>query len=251
MAAEHTTEAPRQRSTAPLVTFTLYDNSRADGEGPSASGTASGAQAPLPPLLADLDASARQQQADNIREEVLRSPLVDVWRPLAEVAAEYADSNAAFHAKLLDLVHAQVTRVRRVRGDGNCFYRCVLLGLLEGLASTPAGRRKAAVERVRAAFSRIKETLSHCYQECVTEDPLLLLSQLLDAAADGTLTAATLHDRFQDEQQQDIMYVLFLLRMCASSEVMSRSEHYYPVCCCWRPPRPAETERDSPTAALG
>ena len=178
----------------------------------------------------------------------MRSPLVDVWRPLAEVAAEYADSNPAFHAKLLDLVHAQVTRVRRVRGDGNCFYRCVLLGLLEGLVvSKPAGRRKAAVERVRAAFSRIKGTLSHCYQECVTEDPLLLLSQLLDAAADGSLTAATLHDRFQDEQQQDIMYVLFLLRMCASSEVMSRSEHYYPVCRCW----PAETESDSLTAALG
>ena len=223
MTAENTPDAPRT-SSAPLVTFTLYDNGRRDSEGPSGSV----AQAPLlPPLLEDPDNASRQrdrQQAE-ILEESSRSPLVSEWRPLTEVAAEFADSNPAFHAKLLDLHAQSISRVRRVRGDGNCFYRCVLLGLLEGLVGKPAGLRRAAVERARAAFTRLKSVLDQCYQECVTEDPLMLLNQLLDAAADGTLTATTLHDRFQDDS---IMYLLFLLRMCASSEVMSRSEHYYP-----------------------
>lgn len=221
--------ARQQYASAPLVTFTLYDHGTAEALPAGRPSTPTSGEAPLVVGAADTTAAVDRQHAD-ILAEVNRAPLLADCQSLDVAAREFADMHPVFCAKLLDL-HAQGMRqLRRVRGDGNCFYRCCLFGLLESLLRVPTlAARRVAVDRVRAVFARAKDVMLRVgYQECVLEDPLTVLHELLDTVQGGTLTPSGLEARFRDEVNNGVMYVMFLLRLCASSEIVHREEHYYP-----------------------
>jgi ubiquitin thioesterase protein OTUB1 len=210
----------------PLVTMTLYDATKSSVDRP-----ATPSYTAVVSEQVDNAAALDRQHAD-ILEEVNRAPLLDDARPLDVCAAEFSETHPVFCAKLLDL-HAQgMTQLRRVRGDGNCFYRCCLFGLLEGAvrAASPLFRR-AAVDRARAVFARAKRVmLAVGYQEYVLEDPMMVLKELLDAVEEPSFTLSSLEARFREDANNGggVAYVLFLLRMCAASEIISREEFYYP-----------------------
>ncbi len=75
-----------------------------------------------------------------------RAPLVGAPEPLAALRAEFAD--ARFLEKIASLEAGVYVSLRRMRGDGNCFYRAVAYGLFEHLAA--AGPDAAAAVRARA-----------------------------------------------------------------------------------------------------
>jgi hypothetical protein len=94
------------------------------------------------------DWAAAEEQRDEIARAVAASqPLVGQREPLAALQAEYAHS-AVFSSKLRE-VAAQYAEIRRVRGDGSCFYRAFLVGLAEYLVAArvvrPAGPLDAFV----------------------------------------------------------------------------------------------------------
>jgi len=85
-------------------------------------------------------------QEDEIREAVAASqPLVSEREPVTALQLEYA-GNPVFSAKLTTFA-ATHAEVRRVRGDGSCFYRAFLVGLSEWLlranVTHPAGHADA------------------------------------------------------------------------------------------------------------
>ena len=98
---------------------------------------------------ADLNRGAEALQ-DAARAASERDPLVGEEEPITALAADYVD-NPAFSGKLADLNTRYVT-VQRVRGDGNCFYRALLVGL--GLAFARGGVR-ALVPTSRGAFATL------------------------------------------------------------------------------------------------
>ena len=77
-----------------------------------------------------LDPSASVEQEEAIRQAIrLSQPLVGPKEPFTALQAAYAD-NPKFLQKLRSGASAY-SHVRRVRGDGNCFYRSILFSFLE------------------------------------------------------------------------------------------------------------------------
>ena len=69
------------------------------------------------------------QQEDNIKKEIAQSQEIVSQIRKIEVLSEYL-IYPAFKSKLNDLCKIY-NNVRQVRGDGNCFYRCYAVAILE------------------------------------------------------------------------------------------------------------------------
>lgn len=93
--------------------------------------------------------------------EVRTKPVVGAREPLSSLAGEYAFSSSV-HAKVASL-SAEYADFRRIRGDGNCFYRAVFYGLAEQVAHATDGVASRAV-RDRLQNVR-KELLSFGYDD--------------------------------------------------------------------------------------
>ena len=84
------------------------------------------------------DAAQAQKEADELREQIELNqayeneikkaindsmPFISELQPLATVEAEYADSK---FFKCFEPLLQRYTQIRRLRRDGNCFYRAFL-----------------------------------------------------------------------------------------------------------------------------
>eukprot|EP00437_Effrenium_voratum_P016919 CAMPEP_0181447852 /NCGR_PEP_ID=MMETSP1110-20121109/26837_1 /TAXON_ID=174948 /ORGANISM="Symbiodinium sp., Strain CCMP421" /LENGTH=370 /DNA_ID=CAMNT_0023571981 /DNA_START=38 /DNA_END=1147 /DNA_ORIENTATION=- len=89
----------------------------------------------------------------NTMEASLRSSLANLGRfePLSTLKEEFK-FNKSFGEKVSGLIEHGYKGWRRVRGDGNCFYRAVGFGLLEQIVSAPEPRRRAAAQRLVMKF---------------------------------------------------------------------------------------------------
>ena len=84
------------------------------------------------------DAAQAQKEADELREQIELNqayeneikkaindsmPFISELQPLATVEAEYAESK---FSKCFEPLFQRYTQIRRLRRDGNCFYRAFL-----------------------------------------------------------------------------------------------------------------------------
>ena len=132
-----------------------------------------------------LDAHIAEQE-NAIRSDIARrSPLVGDKESFLSLRSEYVN-NPRFTLKV-DTGAAHFTSLRRVRGDGNCFYRSYLYGVLEWAIlpshSVSAARHYALVE---AFVSRFKQSAADILKEG-RYDPVIV-----DDFFDTTLELVTL-----------------------------------------------------------
>lgn len=70
------------------------------------------------------------EQLQGIQEEGKALPLISGLLPLADLLPAYADNPGSFVPGIHCLA-ARFSCMRKVRGDGNCFYRALLFSYLE------------------------------------------------------------------------------------------------------------------------
>ena len=134
--------------------------------------------------------------------------------------------------------------MRKIRGDGNCFYRAFLFSYLEnilvGLRSGDASRAsqtKAELQRLKDVFSSSRADLVAVgYQEFAFETFYDVIMELLDNV-EGWSTGGGLEEllsAFQEESGESDYYVWYmrLMTACALKKDAGRFEPFIPDASC-------------------
>ena len=157
---------------------------------------------PQPALYTDdpqsIDAHITEQE-DAIRSDIARhSPLVGDKEPFTALRSEYAN-NARFTHKV-DTGAEQFSHMRRVRGDGSCFYRSYLYSVLEWAIlpsqSVSAAQHYTMVEAFVRQFKRSAEDIlkEGRYDPVIVDDFYDTTLDLVTLCTQRTLdTAGTTH----------------------------------------------------------
>jgi ubiquitin thioesterase protein OTUB1 len=162
-----------------------------------------------------MDYSVVDQEADIQREIELASPMFSQVLGIDELEREYS-TNPNFLRKLPSL-HASYPHFRRTRGDGNCFYRCVMFSLLEQfiLTSSQLSSQSSSTTIYHQVLKLVKESGSIlsaagfepiCYEDFID----LLVSKLESVQA---TSIESLQSDFEDKMIADslVMYSRFLI----------------------------------------
>jgi len=166
-------------------------------------------------------------------------PLVGDEEPVSVLVREYED-NAAFLPKILDLT-SKFRALRRCRGDGNCFYRAIVVSL--GLALVRASVRppgaggaapapaqvlyEALLDRVRGASAAL-QPFGH--DQNTTEDFLATLYEYLTglSAGAGDAGARAESQAVAPLRGDSADYIVYALRLLTTLELESHADAYIP-----------------------
>lgn len=122
---------------------------------------------------------------NEVKEAVEALPLVSKLVEIDILKAEYA-GNDGFLRKL-DSLSKRFSSIRRIRPDGNCFYRAYLFGILEQIAGNK--------ERHAAFTATAKQTLQYCldvgYEKVAVEDFADVFNMCVGDLSGEHATAAT------------------------------------------------------------
>ncbi len=139
--------------------------------------------------------TASQLTRDLTEQEPLLPFLHKRERNLDYLASKY-NSHIMDNVNSLQAQHS-ITGVRPIRGDGNCYYRATLFGLLEQVIQKDPKERQSRLEYIAGAFKQIRpQTLAH--QEFIG---------YLEQAARGSIwnSIEELETAFLDEQFNSVM----------------------------------------------
>lgn len=159
------------------------------------------------------------EQEEAIRSEIAAScRLVGERIPLSSLKDEY--SNETLRSKIEELA-SRYASIQRIRGDGNCFYRACLCGLLESVCK-PGNPRADTIQSVLSGW---RQNLVDCgFQELVFEDSMdmLLVNLQQRSAGESTSTIACLQETSTSN------FLVMLLRMITAAQLQVCSDHYEP-----------------------
>ncbi|XP_026190861.1 ubiquitin thioesterase OTUB1 [Cyclospora cayetanensis] len=196
-------------------------------------GGAPGREPPSPP---DCNRSGEEPPEETEWEtDVCNEPFVGPQIPLEELAAEFIQGSNA-HRKILHLVslakhqqqeqqqHQQgVTKMRRIRRDGCCFYRAFLFGLFERLLHHPA---EAAALRQRVQNVIVPRILEAGYQRDVIDEFVEEMLGALDVLSQPGASLKEVEEIFNSTGPSN--YLVVFARLAAGSEIRQRSSLFLP-----------------------
>ncbi|VDD74536.1 unnamed protein product [Mesocestoides corti] len=164
---------------------------------------------------------AIQNQQEEIEKSIKESgPLVSEPLPLDTLKSDF-DGHRVYLEKL-EVLNTKYSKIRRVRRDGNCFYRAFGFAYLEYLIE---GRRIEEAKRFIRFCDECKDALvSFGYIQFTVED---FHEQFVGMVEDLVLNdgqVSDLEERFNNQSYSDY-YVVFL-RLVVSS-YMQRNEEFY------------------------
>ena len=112
---------------------------------------------------------------------------------------------------------------RRVRRDGNCFFRSFIFSYVESLLKT---RNLVERDRMKAHLASCKDKMIAAgFQELVFEDALAILQERVDQI--GTeLTLPEWELVMSDDQMSS--YIIMFLRLLTSAEIQLRRDLFAP-----------------------
>lgn len=186
------------------------------------------------PQGAELDLAKQNEltcsQLNAITAEIAAaSPLVSAPAPLATLLPEYQDNPRSGFAAGIGCLASRYAAFRRVRGDGNCFYRCFLFGFLEQLvrrrergaaapaeAAAVAAAAAAEAERVRvlAVVRQSKDDLvSIGYEEVAIDTFWEVLVEFLEDLPNTSLSE--LETQFNEANGPAEYMVWYCRALCA------------------------------------
>ncbi|TIB33394.1 hypothetical protein E3P84_02181 [Wallemia ichthyophaga] len=157
------------------------------------------------------------------QEESSGRALVGDAEDMSGLLAEYENGNAVYTRKIANLMGGGYSTFRRIRGDGNCFYRAVSYAFVEKVCSaSTADTTKERLQRVTipllSELGFDSEIMQDFYQPLLTildntKDPSIPLNEYLKV---------TLND---DETSNSI--VVFL-RYLTSATIRKHADEYLP-----------------------
>ncbi|KAI8472637.1 MAG: ubiquitin thioesterase otubain-like protein [Monoraphidium minutum] len=165
---------------------------------------------------------------DIVRAEEAKKPYVGDKETLESLIPDYA-SYPVFVAKIRALM-ARYGGLRRVRSDGNCFFRATLFALLEWLLVNEADAECQGFLRTLEACKQ--RMVGAGFDPLVFEDALdMLLGQVNAICVGGAVPGqgsdmGVLLSNFRDDTVSNML--VMLLRFITSAEIQARQEHFAP-----------------------
>eukprot|EP00775_Hariotina_reticulata_P006107 gene6107-6345_t len=197
---------------------------------PAAVTAAAEGQAPAVECRLDEQLAAGMQgDIDVIRESERHKPYIGDQETLDGLKAEYVHGSQVFVGKIAAL-QSQYSSMRRIRGDGNCFFRSFIYRYLEWLLQQ---QHEQECQRFASCLQEWKQKLLEAgYDAIVFEDPLDMLLQQVHAilisptGVEGGISQQQLLDNFRDDTWSNTC--VMLLRFITSAEIKRRVDHFEP-----------------------
>jgi len=142
--------------------------------------------------------------------------------PNSDTFVEFLTGNEYF-LKKIQFLGQSYRNIRRVRRDGNCFFRSFIFNYVESLL---VARDLTERDRAKAQLYRCKEKLlSAGYQELVFEDALGILQERVGQI--GTdLTLPEWEIVMNDDHLSS--YIIMFLRLLTAAEILLRKDYFAP-----------------------
>ena len=140
---------------------------------------------------------------------------------------ESGESNAVFRRKLLDVKGQYPTGYRAVKGDGNCFIRGYVFGLLEDLLSKPAAEASGFRGVLMAYFFSITDNTNGLgYSAAAVEDFYHDIMNQVGLIERGDMSREMLRDNFNTPTLSNA--VIFFCRLVCSCYIQQHPELFAP-----------------------
>jgi ubiquitin thioesterase protein OTUB1 len=154
--------------------------------------------------------------------------------PFSVLEKEYA-SNPAFLRKIADLPK-QYSSYRRVRGDGNCFYRAYVFAILEIIA---VRRDAQLLARLQAHLGTTMERMvaldmpDYCvepFHDMLVDEVTPIATSVNDASCDNqkddmeNATVTSLRAHFNDDETS--MYIVMMARFLTSTYLQEHADDF-------------------------
>ena len=178
--------------------------------------------------------SSSNNAPPSLGEDISTAPMVGPLVSPLTLLPEYESATNPGFVPGIHYIGKQYTSMRRIRGDGNCFYRAFLFAYLESLltahtsADDAEARAQAGTElaRVRQVVEASKDELvATGYSEMAIEsfhDMLVaLLAELLTAHTPASLLAL-----FQEDGESD--YYTWFMRLLTALSMRRQEERFAP-----------------------
>lgn len=174
-------------------------------------------------------------QMNNILSDIQTTPMVgDRVGVLSALRAEYARNPMVGFARGIEALDARYASLRRVRKDGNCFYRGFLYRYLEHLCSTEASARAASASpcaelvRIKALVAASKaKILGVGYEESAIDMFWEMFGEALDDV--GKLDWPAWHAKMNEEHGVS-MHLVWFMRILSATHMKMHADRFAPFC---------------------
>ena len=177
-----------------------------------------------------------QKQRDEIEREQKELPMIGPVEECAALLPLFARNPLpGFVSGIRNyLCKPPFTGIRRVRGDGNCFYRAVLFGYLDAVVTAMNSKSDNAVTKSFVELQRFKAVIDESkndlialgYEELAFETFYDILIELLDSISSMDSTEQLL-EKFQEESGESDYYIWYM-RLLTAAAMKKNAEQYAP-----------------------
>jgi len=179
--------------------------------------------ASVPGTQEDIDSAAVQdeltiKQQEAIEKEISSNiPLVGKRENLTNLLPEY--ENDRIYREKIEEISKKYDCIRRMRPDGNCFFRAFCYGSIENVLGDPA-KAKEFRDKIVASKDKLKEA---GFTQFTVDDFFEAFLGVVDSAVTG-LSPEELLSLFQEPSLAD--YLVVYLRIVTSAELRTSAEFY-------------------------
>jgi len=155
---------------------------------------------------------------DGLQEEIAAAnKLIGPFEPSLVLRQEYVD-NPQF-LEHIEVMLGKYSHWRRIRKDGNCFYRAFIFGALEYFMTRPK-----RLHEFRAHIQKVAQAIVHefNYQTYIIEDMHEPFDELLKSLEDPGMTSDSLAEMLNEQGYSD--YYVAFLRLIVSCQLQRESE---------------------------
>lgn len=108
------------------------------------------------------------EQLEGIKKEIAaEQPMIGPFEPLNCLLAIYEGSTSVGFVPGIKFLDERYIGMRRIRGDGNCFYRGLLFGYLNTLLESLKSNDPATQLNAEAEYNRIKTKIQGSMEDLV------------------------------------------------------------------------------------
>jgi len=151
-----------------------------------------------------------------IREE---NPLISDREEFSRLEADYKNDEA--YLSKVKLLKETYSDLRRVRPDGNCFFRAVGFALMEQLLKDKDGKLTNFIEKIRPVK---EEMIKMGFPQFTMEDFYDTFMDTLESLKQGSSDLSTLLSTFNDEGTSN--YLIVFMRLLTSLNIKAQHEFY-------------------------
>lgn len=163
---------------------------------------------------------------EKIKEEESRgSPLIGVLEEMPALLKEYENGNEIYKNKINNLITEGYNHFRRIRGDGNCFYRAITYAFIE-LVSKDSQAATSAKERLENVGIPLLSELG--FDSDIMLDFYQPLLSILDNVKDPSISIGDyLKVTLNDDEEVSNSIVVFM-RYLTSATIRKNADDFIP-----------------------